>query len=64
MAFLLTSTPLNNGLTHIEIDDGPARRVNVITLTDTAHLTLQVPADELLAYTLSEVRPPANRRNR
>lgn len=62
MPFLLGIEHRSDGLTHLQYDDGPARRVQVLTLTANATATLDVPAEQLLAPTLSEVRPPDRRR--
>jgi hypothetical protein len=61
--FLLTVDHKGDGTTHIQYDDGPTRRVQVVALTAYAHETLAVPARDLLAYTLADERPPVNRRN-
>lgn len=64
MPFLLSVEHRADGLTHLQYDDGPTRRVQVLTLTAAAHETLNVPADQLLSATLSAVRPPDRRRSR
>jgi hypothetical protein len=62
--FLLGIEHRSDGLTHLQYDDGPTRRVNVLTFTAMASVTLDVPADQLLSPTLSTVRPPDRRRSR
>lgn len=64
MPFLLSIDHRADGLTHLQYDDGPTRRVNVLTLTVNASVTLDVPASQLLAPTLSAERPPDRRRSR
>lgn len=64
MPFLLSIEHRADGLTHIQYDDGATRRVQLLTLTVNATATLDVPADQLLAPTLSEVRSPDRRRSR
>lgn len=64
MPFLLSVDHKPDGTTHLQYDDGPDRRVQVVTLTSAFHETLTVPADLLLAPTLTQVRPPANRRGK
>lgn len=64
MPFLLDVEHRPDGLTRLQYDDGPTRRVQVLTFTAAAGTTLDVPADQLLAATLSEVRPPDRRRSR
>lgn len=62
MSFLLGIEHRADGLTHLQFDDGPTRRVNVLAFTATVGETLDVPADALLAGTLSAERPPDRRR--
>lgn len=62
MPFLLSIEHRPDGLTHLQYDDGPTRRVQLLTLTAAANATLDVPAGQLLAPTLSETRPPDRRR--
>lgn len=64
MPFLLGIEHRPDGLTHLQYDDGPTRRVNLLTFTANADTTLGVPADQLLSATLSTVRPPDRRRSR
>lgn len=64
MPFLLGVEHRSDGTTRLEYDIGPTQRVQLLTLTAAYQSTLDVPADRLLAPTLTEVRPPANRRNR
>lgn len=64
MPFLLGIEHRSDGLTHLQYDDGPTRRVNVLTFTANASVTLDIPADQLLGSTLSTVRPPDRRRFR
>lgn len=60
MVFLLGSEPQNNGTTHIEYDHDPARRIQLVTLTENRHLAIAVPPDELFKHTLAAVRPPTS----
>jgi hypothetical protein len=53
MAFLLGVEHRSDGTTRLEYDISPTQRVQVLTLTS---------AEQLLAPTLTEIRPPANRR--
>lgn len=62
MPFLLGIEHRPDGLTHLQYDDGPARRVQVLTLTANAGATLDVAAEQLLGPTLATVRPPDRRR--
>ena len=64
MPFLLSVDHRADGLTHLQNYDGPTRRVNLLTLTANASVTLDVPASQLLAPTLSAERPPDRRRSR
>lgn len=61
MVFLLGSESHPNGTTVVQYDNGPADRINLITLTANAHITTAIPADELFGHTLAEVRPPTSR---
>lgn len=60
--FLLGVNPKANGTTEIVYDIGPTSRAQVLTLTEAAHETLAIPAAQLLAHSLADVRPPAGRR--
>lgn len=62
MPFLLGIEHRDDGTTRLEYDLSPTQRVQVLTLTQSFQTTLDVPAEKLLAPTLREVRPPANRR--
>jgi hypothetical protein len=62
MPFLLGVEHRSDGTTRLEYDISPTQRVQVLTLTSAFHMTLDVPAEQLLAPTLTEIRPPANRR--
>lgn len=63
MPFLLGISHNSDGTTRFTFDDGPTRRVQVLSLTTAYQEVLNVPADQLLRSTLTEVRPPENRRN-
>jgi hypothetical protein len=62
VAFLLSTDHRPDGTTRIEYDDGPTRRIQLLTLTEQAHAIVDMPGDELLGYTLSDQRAPADRR--
>jgi hypothetical protein len=62
MPFLLSSENRPNGTVHLTYDTGPAERVNILAPMINAHETVMVPPEQLLAHTLSTVRPPAGRR--
>lgn len=63
MPFLLDISHNSDGTTRFIFDDGPTRRVQVLALTTAYQEVLNVPADQLLRSTLTQVRPPENRRN-
>lgn len=56
--FLLGINHLTSGITHVTYDIGPSRRANVATLSENISHLLDVPAGQLLGYTLAETRPP------
>lgn len=62
--FLLSVDHKPTGFTHMTFDAGATKRVNVMTLTENFHTTLDVPAETLLASLLSETRPPDRRREK
>lgn len=62
MRFLLGVTHNDDGTTSVTYDDGPTRRVTMLTLTENAHQALNYSADDLLSYTLTEVRGPVQPR--
>jgi hypothetical protein len=64
VAFLLDVEPLPNGTTRIEYDISPTERVQLVTLSEHAHVALRENPDELLDLTLAEVRPPMRTRRR
>lgn len=64
MPFLLGIDHNSDGTTRFTYDDGPTRRVQVLSLTTAYQEVLNVPPDQLLKSTLTAVRPPENRRNR
>lgn len=64
MPFLLGIDHNSNGTTQFTYDDGPTRRVQVLALTTAYREVLNVAPDQLLSPTLTEIRPPENRRNR
>jgi hypothetical protein len=60
--FLLGVENKLNGTTEIVYDIGPTSRAQVLALTEAAHDILSVPAPELLRHSLTDIRPPTNRR--
>lgn len=64
MSFLLGIDHNMDGTTRFTYDDGPTRRIQVLAMTTMYQEVLNVPADQLLMPTLTQIRPPANRRNR
>lgn len=62
--FQLSSTPKDNGFTHVIFDYGPAQRVQFLTLTEQAHLVHDISADKLFESTLTKLqRSGDNREN-
>lgn len=60
--FFLKAEPQPSGFTHITYDIGPAERAIVVVPTILAHEVLDIPASDLLAGTLTDVRSPVRRR--
>lgn len=48
MVFLLNYEHRNDGTTVIQYDDGPARRIQLVTLTESAHVALATDPNQLL----------------
>lgn len=61
--FLLSIKHLPSGVTHVEYDIGPTKRAQMVVLTEQLHDTLTVPARDLLAHSLTAIRPPEGRRS-
>jgi hypothetical protein len=64
MAFLLDVEPLPNGTTRVEYDVSPTERVQLVTLSEQAHLVLDENPNDLIGLTLAEVRAPIRSRRR
>lgn len=64
MAFLLDVEHLANGTTRVEYDISPTERVQLVTLSEQAHLVLDENPDDLIGLTLAEVRAPIQSRRR
>lgn len=58
MAFLLRYDQHMDGTTVAEYDDGPTRRVQVLTLSENAQAMLAVHPNDLLATTLRTTPTP------
>jgi hypothetical protein len=59
MPFILGSELQNDGTVLVQYDDGPARRIQLVTLAEHAHTVTAIPPEELFKYTLATERPPA-----
>ncbi len=62
MPFILDVTHHPNGFTDVTYDIGPAQRATVRVATVALQETLNAAPGDLLAHTLSPVRPPTQSR--
>lgn len=60
--FILSTDAKPDGTTVITVDAGVTRRIQLVTLTETAHITTLIPMDQLIGPSLA-IRRPYQKRN-